>query len=163
MKCLKPGGKIGNVNYLGKGDYIDIPRVEWGVGMGHKQINGGLKTLTSTIEKRDDRLRIFTKLENDTLYYHEGTPVKAPVPEILNPAETRATTGYRIKKGLNYSETDATTYYKGTTGSIVFRGAEALLNYMEANYVLDGTLDGSSISYWQALRRRAGVDTNYQN
>ena len=22
--------------------YIDIPRVEWGVGMGHKQINGGL-------------------------------------------------------------------------------------------------------------------------
>jgi len=42
VKCLKPGGKIGNVNYLGKGDYIDIPRVEWGVGMGHKQINGGL-------------------------------------------------------------------------------------------------------------------------
>ena len=122
----------------------------------------GDETLTSTIEKRDDRLRIFTKLENDTLYYHEGTPVKAPVPEILNPAETRATTGYRIKKGLNYSETDATTHYKGTTGSIVFRGAEALLNYMEANYVLDGTLDGSSISYWQALRRRAGVDTDYQ-
>jgi len=42
VKCLKPGGKIGNVNYLGKGDTIDIPRVEWGVGMGHKQIAGGL-------------------------------------------------------------------------------------------------------------------------
>ena len=42
VKCLKPGGKIGNVNYLGSGDNIDIPRVEWGVGMGHKQINGGL-------------------------------------------------------------------------------------------------------------------------
>ena len=42
VKCLKPGGKIGNVNYLGKGDNINIPRVEWGVGMGHKQINGGL-------------------------------------------------------------------------------------------------------------------------
>lgn len=42
VKCLKPGGKIGNVNYLGSGDYINIPRVEWGVGMGHKQINGGL-------------------------------------------------------------------------------------------------------------------------
>ncbi len=39
---LKPGGKIGNVNYLGKGDYIKIPRVEWGYGMGHKQILGGL-------------------------------------------------------------------------------------------------------------------------
>lgn len=42
VKCLKPGGKIGNVNYLGSGDTINIPRVEWGVGMGHKQINGGL-------------------------------------------------------------------------------------------------------------------------
>lgn len=42
VKCLKPGGKIGNVNYLGSGDVISIPRVEWGVGMGHKQINGGL-------------------------------------------------------------------------------------------------------------------------
>lgn len=42
VKCLKPGGKIGNVNYLGSGTYVNIPRVEWGVGMGHKQINGGL-------------------------------------------------------------------------------------------------------------------------
>ena len=42
VKCLKPGGRIGNVNYLGSGENIDIPRVEWGVGMGHKLINGGL-------------------------------------------------------------------------------------------------------------------------
>jgi threonine dehydrogenase-like Zn-dependent dehydrogenase len=42
VKSLKAGGKIGNVNYLGSGDYINIPRVEWGVGMGHKQIAGGL-------------------------------------------------------------------------------------------------------------------------
>ena len=42
VKCLKPGGKIGNVNYLGKGDFVQIPRVEWGVGMGHKDVRGGL-------------------------------------------------------------------------------------------------------------------------
>jgi threonine dehydrogenase-like Zn-dependent dehydrogenase len=42
IKSLKAGGKIGNVNYLGSGDYIKIPRVEWGVGMGHKQLLGGL-------------------------------------------------------------------------------------------------------------------------
>ncbi len=42
MPCLKAGGKIGNVNYLGSGDYVKVPRVEWGVGMGHKQIQGGL-------------------------------------------------------------------------------------------------------------------------
>ena len=42
VKCLKPGGTIGNVNYLGSGAYVTIPRVEWGVGMGHKDIRGGL-------------------------------------------------------------------------------------------------------------------------
>lgn len=42
IKALKPGGRIGSVNYLGKGDYVNIPRVEWGVGMGHKQIMSGL-------------------------------------------------------------------------------------------------------------------------
>ncbi|BCJ92556.1 putative NADP-dependent isopropanol dehydrogenase [Anaerocolumna cellulosilytica] len=42
ISILKPGGKIGNVNYLGDGDYIKIPRNEWGCGMGHKVIAGGL-------------------------------------------------------------------------------------------------------------------------
>lgn len=42
IKILKPGGHIGNVNYLGEGEFIKIPRVEWGFGMGHKTILGGL-------------------------------------------------------------------------------------------------------------------------
>lgn len=42
VKMLKPGGIIGNVNYLGNGDYVRIPRIEWGCGMGHKTIAGGL-------------------------------------------------------------------------------------------------------------------------
>lgn len=42
VKALKAGGRIGNVNYLGNGQYVNIPRVEWGVGMGHKNIVGGL-------------------------------------------------------------------------------------------------------------------------
>ena len=33
---------IGNVNYLGEGDTIGLPRVELGCGMGHKKIVGGL-------------------------------------------------------------------------------------------------------------------------
>ncbi len=42
ITMLKPGGRIGNVNYLGSGDYVRIPRAEWGCGMGHKVIAGGL-------------------------------------------------------------------------------------------------------------------------
>ena len=42
IKILKPGGVIGSVNYLGSGDYVKIPREEWGCGMIHKQIRCGL-------------------------------------------------------------------------------------------------------------------------
>jgi threonine dehydrogenase-like Zn-dependent dehydrogenase len=42
IKMLKPGGAIGNINYFGDGEYLNIPRAEWGVGMGHKTIAGGL-------------------------------------------------------------------------------------------------------------------------
>ena len=42
IRMLKPGGIIGNVNYLGSGDFVKIPRADWGVGMGHKTIKGGL-------------------------------------------------------------------------------------------------------------------------
>lgn len=42
VSMVKPGGRIGNVNYLGSGVSVSIPRVEWGCGMGHKVIAGGL-------------------------------------------------------------------------------------------------------------------------
>lgn len=42
VQSVKPGGIISNINYLGSGDYIKIPRVAWGVGMGHIRIVGGL-------------------------------------------------------------------------------------------------------------------------
>ena len=42
ITMLKPGGRIGNVNYLGSGEFVKIPRAEWGCGMGHKVIAGGL-------------------------------------------------------------------------------------------------------------------------
>lgn len=44
IKMLKPGGIVGNVNYLGEGDYVQVPRVEWGCGMSHKYIHAGLMT-----------------------------------------------------------------------------------------------------------------------
>lgn len=42
IRMLKPGGIIGNVNYLGSGEYVVVPRVEWGCGMSHKFIHCGL-------------------------------------------------------------------------------------------------------------------------
>jgi isopropanol dehydrogenase (NADP+) len=42
VKVTKPGGTISNVGYFGQGDFVSIPRVEWGVGMADKTIATGL-------------------------------------------------------------------------------------------------------------------------
>lgn len=42
IKMTKPGGNISNINYHGSGEYLPIPRIEWGCGMAHKTIRGGL-------------------------------------------------------------------------------------------------------------------------
>jgi threonine dehydrogenase-like Zn-dependent dehydrogenase len=42
IKATRPGGTISNVGYHGRGDYLQIPRVAWGVGMGDKTIRTAL-------------------------------------------------------------------------------------------------------------------------
>ncbi|MDR1008112.1 MAG: NAD(P)-dependent alcohol dehydrogenase [Campylobacteraceae bacterium] len=42
VQIVRPAGIISNINYLGSGDYIKIPRIGWGLGMGHIRITGGL-------------------------------------------------------------------------------------------------------------------------
>ncbi|WP_433346151.1 NAD(P)-dependent alcohol dehydrogenase [Microtetraspora malaysiensis] len=42
VKMTKPGGTISNVGYFGEGEFVRIPRVEWGVGMADKTITTGL-------------------------------------------------------------------------------------------------------------------------
>ncbi|MDA3627922.1 NAD(P)-dependent alcohol dehydrogenase [Saccharopolyspora sp. WRP15-2] len=38
VKITKPGGTISNIGYFGEGEFVRIPRVEWGVGMAEKTI-----------------------------------------------------------------------------------------------------------------------------
>ncbi len=42
VRMVKPGGIISNVNYFSGSDTLSIPRAEWGAGMAHKDIRGGL-------------------------------------------------------------------------------------------------------------------------
>jgi NADP-dependent alcohol dehydrogenase len=70
MKILKPGGRLGNVNYLGSGDFIQIPRVEWGAGMGHKRIYGGLMPGGRLRLEKLARLIEFGKLDPSLLITH---------------------------------------------------------------------------------------------
>ncbi|WP_433412187.1 NAD(P)-dependent alcohol dehydrogenase [Microtetraspora malaysiensis] len=42
VKITKPGGTVSNIGYFGEGEFVRIPRVEWGVGMADKTIATGL-------------------------------------------------------------------------------------------------------------------------
>jgi isopropanol dehydrogenase (NADP+) len=42
VSVAKAGGTISNVGYHGKGEFVHIPRIEWGVGMAEKTIRTGL-------------------------------------------------------------------------------------------------------------------------
>ena len=42
VSVTRPGGTISNAGYHGKGDFVNIPRLDWGVGMAEKSITTGL-------------------------------------------------------------------------------------------------------------------------
>jgi len=42
VKVTKPGGTISSTGYFGEGEFVHIPRVDWGVGMADKTIATGL-------------------------------------------------------------------------------------------------------------------------
>ncbi|HEV2429653.1 MAG TPA: NAD(P)-dependent alcohol dehydrogenase [Thermoplasmata archaeon] len=42
VRATRPGGTISNIGYHGDGEYVRIPRLDWGVGMNDKTIRTGL-------------------------------------------------------------------------------------------------------------------------
>jgi hypothetical protein len=115
---------------------------------------------------RDSRLQIFVKEPDqiNILYPSpdgtHATPVE-PIPDIINRGgNTHYFTGYALRKGLSYDAALCASM-QGYTASIVFRGAEAYLNYIEAYYERHGSLDANADRYWKAIRTRAGVDSDY--
>ena len=119
--------------------------------------------VAATLQDRDSRIQIFTKRDGDIDMYSTSGDI-APHEwhwVLTGTNETRNVTGYSIKKGKHYNGYMQEAHHKGTTGSIVFRGTEALLNYMEACYEKNGNIDATAASYWKALRARAKVDTDF--
>jgi len=118
-------------------------------------------------ENRDGRLWLFLK-EPDQINTLFESPLGThcnkieTIPEITNSnVEQGYSTGYSIRKGLNYNA-DQCANGGGFTGAIVFRATEAYLNYIEASYEKNGSIDGKAASYWGAIRNRAGVDPDFQ-
>ena len=84
--CVKPGSIISNVNYLGSGEYIRIPREGWGVGMGHIKIVGGLMPAGRMRTERLANLMMTGKLDVSGMLTHkfEGLDKVEEALELMN-------------------------------------------------------------------------------
>jgi hypothetical protein len=122
--------------------------------------------ITDQRTNRDGRLNLFLKepgQQNVLINKGKGTHETdiEPTPLIyVSSAEQKYTTGYTIRKGISYDGAQATNG-QGYTGSITFRAVEAYLNYIEACYEKNGSLDGSATNYWQKIRTRAQVNPDF--
>lgn len=82
VRSVKPGGIISNVNYLGAGDYVRIPRVAWGVGMSHISIVGGLMPAGRLRTERLANLVMNGRLDLSGLLTHRFEGLES-IPEAL--------------------------------------------------------------------------------
>lgn len=127
----------------------------------------GDNTIESILENRDNRISLFIKrpgMVNIWLNVGQGTHgivKEGEVPDITNGAENqRYTTGY-VSRKYWYWDHPLVSGGHGVNGVHIFRLPEAYLNYMEAYYERNGHLDSKCEEYWKALRRRAGVDEDF--
>lgn len=112
---------------------------------------------------RDDRAMLFLKEPgqlnmwiNTNLGSH-GVIKEPFLPNITSGSEQfRYNTGYTSRKGVNPDKALCDNW-GGYNGCIVYRAAEAYLNYVEAYYERHGSLDSKALTYWKAIRKRAGV------
>lgn len=115
------------------------------------RLTGSVRAAGSDISVRYDAQQ--GKYVNDTTFFY--------LPYITSTGASRASTGYEVKKWVSLDEQQQTQGYT-TTAQPILRAAECYLNYIEAYYERNGNLGGKCDQYWRALRRRAGVDDDYQ-
>lgn len=133
-------------------------------GSGYK----GDESIGQVREGRDQRAMLFLK-EPGQLNMWINTDlgshgvIKEPfLPNITNGSgQFRYNTGYTSRKGVNPDKALCDNW-GGYGGYMMFRSAEANLNYMEAYYERYGSLDGKAMTYWKALRNRVGMNEDVQ-
>lgn len=119
--------------------------------------------VTATLQGRDSRAQIFVRGDNCITAYQNGEESNHYNGSWLltETATQNPITGYANKKGCSFDGEMAEGNLRATTGSITYRGVEALLNYMEACVEKNGSLDQTAAQYWAAIRTRARVDADY--
>lgn len=112
----------------------------------------GDATIASALSGRDDRLASAVAKEDDKIIGN----VRFYFPNFISGNTTPSSTGYIPH--LGYVDDDAIEYNSPYPLQLpLFRVAEAYINYVEADYEIDGNLSSTGEDYWKTLRRRAGV------
>ena len=120
-------------------------------------------SLTNVAKNRDPRLTIFLKVPGQINCFKNMSSSEdhyvevEPVPNIKSKtSETGYVTGYTIRKGGTFDR-QLCGNGKSYNACEIFRATEALLNYMEAEYMLTKSLNsGKILEYWQIVRQKAG-------
>lgn len=155
---LRTGNRLGYTRSLVRSFLMKNGLPWYAEGSGYT----GDASLTQVCADRDERLQLFMWKETD-LMADAGGHMPFGLPNLItDDTEKQMITGYAPRKGYAYDwaqqENDGILC---TNACVIFRSAEALLNYMEACYELNGSLDTKAENYWRALRQRAGVDTDF--
>lgn len=121
-------------------------------------------TSIQTLRKNaDPRLHIFLKepgqinvFKNLDVASDNSVPVE-PIPSITKSGWQKYTTGYAMRKGGSFDNVQCNGGHC-TTATICYRATEALLNYIEAQYMLTNDIhSGNILEYWKIVRTAAGL------
>lgn len=128
------------------------------------------KTVDNVKADRDYRMQLFLFGESTREYSDPANPISSDPDKCLFGAPhisgtvsaERSRTGYSCRKYNTYDHSQNYVGVKTFNACPVMRTAEAMLNYIEACVELRGDVDATASAYWQALRARAGVDTDFR-
>lgn len=118
-------------------------------------------TITKVVAGRDNRLVVSMAKPGDIII----SPKTFTQPALAAGDAVRSTTGYIVRKGWANNSIAYTT--PSPLALPIFRAAEAYLNYIEADCMMNNcasfsALDANSQKYWKAIRARAGVSQDIQ-
>ena len=154
----------GNQGYGTTKSMVDAFVMESGIPIYASALYPGDADLLRVTEGRDSRARLFIKRPGDTNLHSDSGPESymiEPWPNLVNStASMKYSTGYALRKGLNFDGAQSNRN-KSVVGCIIFRAAEAYLNYIEACYEKTGAIDSDADKYWRAIRKRAGIAEDY--
>lgn len=120
-------------------------------------------SLACVARDRDPRLSVFLKVPGQINCFKNMSATedhyveKEPVPAIKSKTtETGYVTGYTLRKGGTFDK-ELCGNGQSYNACEIFRATEALLNYMEAEYMQTKDINsGHILEYWKIVRERAG-------